>query len=385
MKNSFQPSLIGIIMVTVLLFGVIAIAQKRGPPRKEPPCKEDYFKRNGSCNMEDCRRNDPVSALEYCSWVRPLNQIRHGGDLFWMLTHILATSPQTRDRARNLLVLFISANPELPPSVTVKHLLDSAQRFDLGLDPHGFNYLLNAYTRNKRIDDALECFSLMVDRKVVPFVCYVNSLLSSLVKSNEIGEAKEIYNEMVEMGISGDNVTAQLLMRGCLRERRPEEAVRIFRRSSRDGLMYSLAVQAACKIPDLGMALGLLGEMREELGVCGSQETYTSVVVAFVKEGKVEEAVRVKEEMVGLGIPVGVIAATSLVTGYCKEWEFGKALDFFDEMEGMDKVIFSVMIEWLCREDMMVKAVEVFKRMRAVGITPSNLIQTSHTYDTIEP
>ncbi|KAJ4903897.1 Pentatricopeptide repeat protein [Raphanus sativus] len=219
------------------------------------------------------RRNDPVSALEYCSWVRPLNQIRHGGDLFWVLTHILATSPQTRDRARNLLVLFVSANPELPPSVIVKHLLDSAQRFDLGLDPHGFNYLLNAYTRNKRIYDALECFSLMVDRKVVHFVCYVNSLLSSLVKSNEIGEAKEIYNEMVEMGVSGDNVMAQLLMRGCLRERRPVEAVRIFRRSSRYGLMYSLAVQAACKIPDLGMALGLLGEMREELGVCGSHET----------------------------------------------------------------------------------------------------------------
>ncbi|KAJ4903895.1 hypothetical protein Rs2_17846 [Raphanus sativus] len=113
----------------------------------------------------------------------------------------------------------------------------------------------------------------MVDRKVVHFVCYVNSLLSSLVKSNEIGEAKEIYNEMVEMGVSGDNVMAQLLMRGCLRERRPEEAVRIFRRSSRYGLMYSLAVQAACKIPDLGMVLGLLGEMREELGVCGSHET----------------------------------------------------------------------------------------------------------------
>lgn len=47
----------------------------------------------------------------------------------------------------------------------------------------------------------------------------------------------------------------------------------------------------------------------EKLGVCGSQETYTSVVV---------------DEMVGLG---SVVAATS----YCKEGEFGKALDLFDE------------------------------------------------------
>ncbi|KFK36816.1 hypothetical protein AALP_AA4G175100 [Arabis alpina] len=223
----------------------------------------------------------------------------------------------------------------------------------------------------------------MMERNVIPFVPYVNNVLSDLVRSNLISEAKEVYDKMVGVGVGGDNDTTQLLMRACLRERKPEEAVKIFKRvMSRgvelDGLLYSLVVQAACKMSDLVMALDLLSEMREKLGVPASQETYTSVIVAFVKEGKMEEAVKVKDEMVGFGIPMSVIAATSLITGYCKGNELGKALDLFDKMEeeGLvpDRVMFSVMIEWFCRYEKMEKAVEIYKRMKSVGISLKSVL-----------
>ncbi|WZZ55581.1 hypothetical protein YC2023_055688 [Brassica napus] len=52
MKNAFQPSLIGLIMLTVTLLvtGATTIGQK-GVPH---PCFEDYKQKNGKCNKEDC-------------------------------------------------------------------------------------------------------------------------------------------------------------------------------------------------------------------------------------------------------------------------------------------------------------------------------------------
>ncbi|CAA7052023.1 unnamed protein product [Microthlaspi erraticum] len=332
------------------------------------------------------RKNDPVSALEYCNWVRPSNRICEIGDVFWVLIHILVTSRETYDHASNLLVEFVSINPTLIPTVMVNDLVESAQRFDFELNPRAFNYLLNAYIRNSRTDDAVDCFNLMLDRNVTPFVAYVNKVLSFLLRSDSVDEGKEVYDKMVVIGgVGGDNVTTQLFMRACLRERKPEEAVKIFKRvmsreeeAEPDSEMYSLAVQAACKIPDLAMALGLLRETREKFGVPATQETYTSVIVASVREGNMEEALRVKDEMVEFEIPMSLIAATSLISGYCKGNELGKALDLFDKMEeeglAPDRVMFTVMIEWFVKKEKMEKAVEVYKRMKSAGVVPSSVL-----------
>ncbi|CAN6835647.1 hypothetical protein Bca4012_034297 [Brassica carinata] len=55
MKNSFQPLLIGLFMITVILFGVMTIAQKRGPPHKFYPCSVKYQSKNGDCTKDDCK------------------------------------------------------------------------------------------------------------------------------------------------------------------------------------------------------------------------------------------------------------------------------------------------------------------------------------------
>ncbi|CAN7062744.1 unnamed protein product [Brassica rapa subsp. trilocularis] len=50
MKNSFQPSIIGFFMVTVLLFGVMTTAQGQGFP-----CRHIYRPKNGKCNPTICQ------------------------------------------------------------------------------------------------------------------------------------------------------------------------------------------------------------------------------------------------------------------------------------------------------------------------------------------
>ncbi|CAG7896443.1 unnamed protein product [Brassica rapa] len=55
MKNAFQPPLIGRVMLTILLFGVMTIAQKRGPPSKPKTCIDMYPINKGECDITQCR------------------------------------------------------------------------------------------------------------------------------------------------------------------------------------------------------------------------------------------------------------------------------------------------------------------------------------------
>ncbi|WZY92729.1 hypothetical protein YC2023_065058 [Brassica napus] len=53
MKIYYRPSLIGLVMLTILLLGVVANAQKGGPVRKQ--CVEQYPDPNGKCVIDQCK------------------------------------------------------------------------------------------------------------------------------------------------------------------------------------------------------------------------------------------------------------------------------------------------------------------------------------------
>ncbi|KAF2591196.1 hypothetical protein F2Q70_00040891 [Brassica cretica] len=322
------------------------------------------------------RRNDPESALRFYNWARPGSF--EVGDSFWLLINILVSSPESHGRARDLLQRYVSSSsPMTMPKVLVTNLVESAKSFGFEVKALPFSYLLNAYTRERRTDYAVDCINLMIELGLPPYVRYVNNTLSALVRRNSINEAKELYGKMVATGlVAGDKATAHLLMRASLREEKPEEALEVFseaieRGEEPDGLLYSLAIQACCKTVNLGMAFGLLREMKEKKKLCVSQETYTSVIVALVKQDKVEEAVRLKDEMVSDGINMNVIAATSLIKGHCKNGDLGSALEIFRKMEregpSPNSVTFSVLIEWFSKNGDMERVLEFYKKMEALG------------------
>ncbi|CAE6076300.1 unnamed protein product [Arabidopsis arenosa] len=327
------------------------------------------------------RRNNPEAALRFYNWARPWRGSFEDGDVFWVLIHILVTSPETYGRASDLLIRYVStSNPTPMASVLVSNLVDSAKLFGFEVNSRAFNYLLNAYSKDRQTDCAVDIVNQMLELGVIPFVPYVNRTLSALVQRNSLTEAKELYSRMVAIGVDGDNGTTQLLMRASLREEKPAEALEVFSRAIErgaepDSLLYSLAVQACCKTLNLAMANSLLREMKEKKLCVPSQETYTSVILASVKQGNMEDAIRLKDEMVSDGISMNVVAATSLITGHCKNNDLGSALDLFYKMEkegpSPNSVTFSVLIERFSKNGEMEKALEFYKKMESLGLTPS--------------
>ncbi|KAK6919757.1 Pentatricopeptide repeat [Dillenia turbinata] len=134
------------------------------------------------------------------------------------------------------------------------------------------------------------------------------------------------------------------------------------------------------------------------------------VMWACLKEGKLEEAeefyreakdggirlyavaydtliqavlgpLRVKNEMVGCGIPMNLVIITSLMKGYRVQSNLKNALNLFAKLkeDGLipNKATFAVLIEGCCRSGQMEKAHELYIQMKNNGISPSVFIVNS--------
>ncbi|KAE8690974.1 Detected protein of unknown function [Hibiscus syriacus] len=256
-------------------------------------------------------KNDPLSALKYFRSVEKKGGFVESTDVVCVLLHIL-----------------------------VDHLVDTSKRLDFELNSRAFNYLLNSYVRVNRIDDVVDCFNGMLERDVRRF----------------------------DYGICDD---------ACFFERR--EAEEFFREAKAQGIdldagVYSIAILAAFRKPDLNMAGELLREMQAR-GRVPSEGTFTTVIGAFVKQGNLAEALRLKDEMLSSGKPLNVVVATSLMKGYCKQGDINGALDLFNKIKedgvAPNKVTYTVLIEWCCRNRTVEKAYELYEEMKTMGLQPT--------------
>ncbi|EOY31434.1 Pentatricopeptide repeat superfamily protein, putative [Theobroma cacao] len=348
-------------------------------PRLTPSLTQDTsLTRTHVINTLLIHRNNPESALKYFRFVENKRGFVRSIDVFCVLLHILVGSQQTNKQVKYLLNRFVAGDSGPTPIVFLDHLIDIAKRFDFELDSRVFNYLLNSYVR-VRIDDAVDCFNGMIEHDIVPMLPFMNILLTALVRGNLIDKARELYDKMVSIGVRGDRVTVLLMMRAFLKDGKPWEAEEFFKEAKArgtelDAAVYSIAIQASCQKPDLNMAGGLLREMRDR-GWVPSEGTFTTVIGAFVKQGNLAEALRLKDEMLSCGKQLNLVVATSLMKGYCKQGDIGSALYLFNKIkeDGLtpNKVTYAVLIEWCCRKQNVKKAYELYTEMKLMDIQPT--------------
>jgi pentatricopeptide repeat protein len=82
-----------------------------------------------------------------------------------------------------------------------------------------------------------------------------------------------------------------------------------------DEHVYSLTIRALCKLRDADMAVQVLGEMMEAgFRPWDLTLTYNFVVAMLVKAGRMEEALKVKDQMLLVaGKKMDVVLATTLM------------------------------------------------------------------------
>ncbi|TQD68777.1 hypothetical protein C1H46_045690 [Malus baccata] len=111
-----------------------------------------------------------------------------------------------------------------------------------------------------------------------------------------------------------------------------------------------------------------------EMGWVPSVVTFSSVITACVKQWNMVEAIRIKDGMVSCGYPVNLVAATSLMKGYCVQGNLESALGLFSIIieDGLttDRVTYAILIEYCSKNGNMEKAYELYTQMKDMDIFP---------------
>ncbi|XP_058105197.1 pentatricopeptide repeat-containing protein At3g54980, mitochondrial-like [Magnolia sinica] len=249
-------------------------------------------------------RHDPKSALRYFHWAEQQRGFIPCVDSLCTMLQILLQSGKINCVCW-LLKRKLSGSSSPSPTVLIDRLMEVSRRC-ISKTPYIFQVILNSYVWNERIEEAIESFNAMVKNDVFPSIMSRNILLAALVRLNMIPEARELYTVIRDRGMDCNCFTLNVIMHACLKEGKPEEAEEYFlearsQGSELDAVTYSTAIQAVCKKPNSKGACELLKKMRE-LGWVPSEGIYMRVIDVCMKQGNMEEALRLKDEMIRSGI-----------------------------------------------------------------------------------
>jgi len=190
---------------------------------------------------------------------------------------------------------------------------------ELGCVPDVFSYciLLKSLCNDGKSGQADEMLRMMAGRGAVcsPTVVAYNTVINGFFKEGDVAKACDLFNEMMQRGISPNLVT------------------------------YNSVVHALCKARAMDKAEAVLRQMVDK-GVLPDNRTYNNLIYGYSSMGQWREAVRVFKEMTRQGILPNVFTSSMLMASLCKYGKNKDARDVFDlmAMKGLKPDIVSYLI-----------------------------------------
>ncbi|GAB2213661.1 hypothetical protein Droror1_Dr00017973 [Drosera rotundifolia] len=281
-----------------------------------------------------------------------------------------------------------------------------------GSEDYGF--LFRELGNRGEIGKAMVCYrvGLKGERKGSEKGKMVSSMISVLGRAGNVGLAREVFEEAVELGFGYTVYAYSALISAYGRSGFVEEAIRVLERMKRVGLRPNLvtynAVINACGKG--GVEFGRVLEIFEEmigngvvpdritfnslLGVCsrgGLWETarglfdqmayrgidkdiftYNTLLDVVCKGGQMDMVFEIMSEMTTKGLMPNVVTYSTVIDGYAKEGRLDDALNMFDEMKflgiGLDRVSYNALLSIYVKLGRFEDVLNVFKEMEDAGI-----------------
>ncbi|XP_009111354.1 pentatricopeptide repeat-containing protein At4g01570 [Brassica rapa] len=169
-----------------------------------------------------------------------------------------------------------------------------------GHEPDNSTYrvLIQGCCKSYRMDDAMRVFGEMEYNGFVPDTVLYNSLLDGTFKARRVGEACELFEKMVQEGVRASCWTYNILIDGLFRNGRAEAGFTLF-----------------C-------------DLKKKKGQFVDGVTFSIVVLQLCREGKVDGAVKLVEEMETRGFSVDLVTISSLLVEFHRQgrWDWKEKL-----------------------------------------------------------
>merc|ERR1719191_1248690 len=230
------------------------------------------------------------------------------------------------------------------------------------------------------METAMKAFDEMQAARCTPNTVIYTSLIRGFARSKQPERALGIYKEMRQQGIECSNVTFNSVLDVIARHvSEPSEIARVLddMRASHirpDVVTYSILIKASCAAGNLGNAMSLFEQLKQENLVL-DEIAFNSLLNGCSKNNKVNYAETVFASMRELGVKPSNVTFSILVKMYGKAKMLDKATEIMDLMENDYKekpnlFVYTCLIQ-ACVQNMQVKrGWDLFHTMQEKGIEP---------------
>ncbi|XP_024024259.1 pentatricopeptide repeat-containing protein At5g57250, mitochondrial isoform X1 [Morus notabilis] len=212
---------------------------------------------------------------------------------------------------------------------------------------------------------------------ILPSSFTLCSLIHGFSSKGDMSRAIEVLELMSEVQYPFDNFVCSSVLAGFCQIGRPEFAVRFFENAvSSEALKpnvvtYTALVGALCKLGRVNEVHDLVFRMEKE-GVECDAVFFSSWICGYISEGLLTEVFQRNRHMVKKGISPDIVSYTVLVDGFAKLGDVEKAVGFLEKMRngglGPNLVTFTAIMLGFCRKGKLDEAFKVLKMVEDLGI-----------------
>ncbi|CAJ1936290.1 unnamed protein product [Sphenostylis stenocarpa] len=253
-----------------------------------------------------------------------------------------------------------------------------------------YNLLLRSTLQHNRPNLVTWLYTDMIAARVTPQTYTFNLLIQSLCDSRAFDHAFQLFDKMSQKGCQPNEYTLGILVRGLCRAGHVKQAMELVNNSyskSNDNnnscrvanrVVYNTLVSAFCR-EEKNDEAEILVERMSEQGVLPDVVTFNSRISALCRAGKVLEASRIFRDMQmdeELGLPrPNVVTFNLMLKGFCKHGMMEDARGLVDTMKKAGHFVslesYNVWLLGLVRNGELLEARLVLDEMAAKGIVPN--------------
>lgn len=216
--------------------------------------------------------------------------------------------------------------------------------------PFVFDLLVQACLESKKIDPALEIYSILKSKNVLLKISTLNSLIELVSKSRSCLAGFDLYREIFRLdvdntdkcsnsrgkGICPSSTTLNVVMVGFYREGMVDKVEEVWEEFVRVGCLpnmhsFNVLMAAYCDHGRMANAVRVWEEM-EDKGLKRDAVAYNTIIGGFCRAGEVERAEEIYREMVMKGVESTCVTFEHLINGHCEIGGTDSAMMLYKDM-----------------------------------------------------
>ncbi|XP_042507130.1 pentatricopeptide repeat-containing protein At1g19720 [Macadamia integrifolia] len=234
------------------------------------------------------------------------------------------------------------------------------------------NSLIDLYSKCSKIESAQRIFDNISEKDIFTW----NSMIGGYTQSGYCGKAYDLFVMMQDSGLQPNVVTWNVMISGHIQNGDEDRAMEFFQRMETDGMIkqntvtWNLLVSGMLQNGHINKALEIFRQM-QSFQVPPNSVTLLSILPAFANLVALKKVKEIHGCILRRSLNSELSLANSLIDAYAKSGDMVYARAVFEDLSSTDIISWNSIMSGYVLHGLPDVALDLFGRMRQVGLNPS--------------